>query len=253
MSHTAEARVAHPSPTGEESASNAVSQHPRLSVVGAGSKVQTVASASPATPHGIWRGTVEAARPGQLRVLAEGAGGVSLDARRAAGCLLRPEVGDVVLCHAQNGAPVYVLSVLERTAGVPVLDVEGDLNIQAGGRLGIEAQDVRVGAGRILQLEAPDVNLTARTGRLRFLGLDLLAGKLNARLGHLSSVATAIDSAVDCLTQKIRTGVREVGTEIVRAGGIRQFVRDRYLLRAGRADILADEHVTVDAKKINLG
>lgn len=237
----------------EDCAPNARMLPPRLRVADAGSEARIFATASPAVPLGIWRATVDAAAPGQLRVSVEGAGGVTVEAKRAAGCLLRPEAGDCVLCHAQPGEPVYVLSVLERTAGAPVLDVEGDLTIRAGGLLGFDAQDVRIGAGGGLKLEATEMSLTASTGRMRFLGLDLLAGKLSARLGHLASVASNIDSVADSLTQKLRASVREVGTEIVRAGGIRQFVRERYLLRSGRASILADEDVTVDAKQINLG
>jgi len=83
--------------------------------------------------------------------------------------------------------------------------------------------------------------------------LDLLTGSLTAKVKRIASTAASIDCVTGDLTQKIRTAVRQVETEIVRAGGLRQFVRERFLVRAGRAAIMADEDVAIDGDKINIG
>lgn len=189
---------------------------------------------------GLSRGKVLSQGAEGLRIALDG--GAATWARRAAGCLLRPETGDTVLVHlpgaGAEAGDAYVLSVLEKAAGASVLDAPGELRIEAAVSLA---------------LAAPEVRLRGKAGRFDFLGLDLLVGTMTAKAGRIAAVAAAIDSRVGDLTQNIRLSVCQVETQVVRAGGIRQFIRDRFLVRAGRAAILAEDEVTVDAKKIHLG
>lgn len=185
---------------------------------------------------GLRQATVLAGQDGEYRL--ELVDGAAIVARRAAGCLLRPEPGDTVLVHLPQSGQAYVLSVLERGEGPAVLDAAGALRIEAAGSLDLAADELR---------------LRGRTGRFDFLCLSVLVGALTAKAGRIATVAAALDSRIGDLTQKVRLAVRQVDTEVVRAGGLRQFIRDRFLVRAGRADVLADESVTVDAKKIHLG
>jgi hypothetical protein len=208
----------------------------RTDVPGCGRDGEAEQATSTLAAPGLVRGTV--LPEGTDGVLVALDGGASISARRAAGCLLRPEPGDTVLLHLPEPGKAYVLCVLEKAGQVAVFDAPGELRIKAGGSL---------------DLTAPEVRLRGRAGRIDFLGLDLLVGTLTAKAGRIAAVAASLDSHLGDLTQHIRLAVRQVETEIVRAGGIRQFIRERFLVRADRASILAEDEVTVDAKKIHLG
>ncbi len=185
--------------------------------------------------------------------LARGPGGRTLPAKRAAGCLLLPEPGDLVLCHGGGDGLTYVVSVLERAGTRAVLDVGADLTVRGGETMRFEAKTVAVEAGEALSLEAPDLSLTGVRGRLGFLRLSVLADALDAKLRGLTSVVEDASALFGGLSLKARTAIRLVETEMVRAGRLRQLVRERFFVRAGRAAILADEDVSIDADKINLG
>jgi hypothetical protein len=228
--------------TTQSKAFSLVHARPGQTVAPAGSRARLAAVAGrgrdsePVSTPGLVRGVVQS--QGTAGVLVALDQGCVIEARRAAGCLLRPEPGDTVLVHAPEAGEAYLLCVLEKAAGAAVLDASQDLRIQAAGRL---------------ELAAPEVRLHGKAGRFDFLGLDLLVGALTTKAGSISSVAAAVDSRVGDLTQTIRLAVRQVETEVVRAGGIRQFIRDRFLVRSGQTTIIAQDDVTVDAKKINLG
>ena len=208
-----------------------------VAIEGRGRDVENEQVVNPQTPCGLLRGKVLASE-GTAYIQVALDDGPTTAARRAAGCLLRPEPGDTVLVHVPEVGDVFVLSVLERANPMAVLDVPGELRIEATSRL---------------DLTAPEMRLQGRTGRFEFMGLDLLAGTIAAKAGRVAAVAAAVESRIGDLSQNIRLSVRQVETEIVRAGGIRQFIRGRLLIRAGRASVLAEDEVTVDAKKIHLG
>lgn len=213
---------------------------PRLAAVSLAGPDTAPGAASPESPPGVVlglvRGVVLPGETGQVRIALDG--GDVATARRAAGCLLRPEAGDTVLLHVPEAGEAYVLSVLEKKEGVSVLEAPGELRIESSRRL---------------DLAAPEIRLRGASGRFHFTGLDLLAGAMTAKVGRVAAVAAVVESRIGDLTQTVRQAVRQVETQVLRAGSIRTFIRDRLLVRAGRAAILADDEVTVDAKKIHLG
>ena len=142
-------------------------------------------------------------------------------ARRAAGCLLVPEVGDRVLV-AVRPEP-WVLTVLERGGeGRARLEVEGDATLHTrGGGLRLAADtDVEVRAPGRVEVATREATVVAEHGRGHF--------------GELGVVARVCDHVVERLTQ--------------RASRVYRFVRDLEQLRAGRVDLRAEQTAQLSAE-----
>lgn len=206
---------------------------------------------TPASPAGLSRGRVTALTEEGFLVLP--ARGDAVSARRAAGCLLRPEPGDLVLFDAARGAPAYVLCVLERLGPDGVLDGPGNLRLGCPGRLELRAGEVSAAAAGAMSLAAGELSVEAKSGRFGFGHLSVLAAEAGVRLRRGLFSAEVLDSLVTNLTQKARTCVRVVEEDILRAGGVRQYVRGCFFLRSGRAVVRAEEDVSIDGERIDIG
>jgi len=159
-------------------------------------------------------------------------------ARRAAACLLDPEPGDVVLIFSGD-REAWVLTVLEKATDASRLSFPGDVSLTSPGRTAI--------AGRELEM-------TAVSGRLRFVDLSVASGALRVSLEKAVCLAKAVESTVENLVQRLGRSFREVAeSETLQAGSVRQFIKERFYQRSGNCAILADEKVKVDADKIELG
>jgi hypothetical protein len=126
-------------------------------------------------------------------------------------------IGDELLVLGE-GEHAYVVGVL-RGAGTMRLELEGDVEISATGKLGLRA-------GASVTIDAPEVQV--RSGRM-----SMLAGR----------VTQAFDS--------VRTTVREL--LLVRAGEQQTFVDGTSHLQAKNARMLSESKVTINGKEIFLG
>lgn len=136
-------------------------------------------------------------------------------ARRAVGCLVRPEAGDRVLVWDDpEGGDRYILSVLERPDGAPVtVEAAGDLEIRAGDRLSL------AGAGGIA---------------------------LSAPLGTVSIVAQRLtQTAIDGLTLVARTAIATADCWMIQA-------RDVLTTRAHHHLMSARKEMRLEADRIQL-
>ncbi|WP_027184100.1 DUF3540 domain-containing protein [Desulfovibrio inopinatus] len=215
---------------------------PLLTVVtrsGQNVEVEDALLSSPNAVTGMGRGAVLCWKGNEMDVECEN--NVVIHARQADGCLMRPEPGDLVLFHApEYGKPgaVFVLHVLEKTSDTARLHIPGKLHIQSEGAM---------------QFQAPDMLLQAEKTTVASSKFHVLADSFSTKAGQILTTAASMDNVIGELTQKICTSVREVETEVVRAGGLRQFIRNRFLVRAGRASVIAEDDVTVDGEKVHLG
>ncbi len=177
-------------------------------------------------------------------------------ARRAAGCLVRPEVGDTVLtATSQRGA--WVLTVLERGAATAArVELDGDLEIRLpSGRLSIAAQEgVDVAAGAPVGVVAPAVAVHAPEGTLSIEKLTLLGGAVEVDVAKVRLAAGAIDQTVERVTQRVKRALRFVEDfEELRAGRIDYAARSLLSLHGRGAAVTADELVKVDAAQVHIG
>src|SRR5258708_7650845 len=102
-------------------------------------------------------GAVRIATPDELIVLAEDA---LWTARRAAGCLVQPEVGDTVLLLAAEGRDFTILNVLERASRSPVSVTHAD-------GIALRAPVISMVADEALRVRAPKAELEFTTLSLR--------------------------------------------------------------------------------------
>jgi len=168
---------------------------------------------------------------------------------RAAGCLLEPEAGDVVLTASASAGPVFILSVLSRTRP------EADACLSTPGAsmvLGPEVLKIR--AGKEISVAAPSVSLAARTGQA-YIDACMLRGEfLEIRFTKIRTVAKAVETLCERLVEELERSYRRVRDfEERRMGRLRTVVEGIFSLTAKNASIRAEKRLKMDGEKIHLG
>lgn len=188
---------------------------------------------------GLLQGNVLAAVPDTDNFSLVLENGKPLRAKRAAGCLLQPEPGDLVLAFVAADGSGYILNVLEKSAP--------DSTLSLPGKVEIEAQQG-------LSLSSPDISLHGVSGSARFVNFGLTAFSLEARAHKGAFFFDSLRSTVRSMVQNIRDSLRRVShLETVEAGRMRTRVEESYHLKANKAKVLADEDVSIDGERIHLG
>lgn len=198
-------------------------------------------------------GTVTAVEDG---VFVVETGSATRRARRAVGCLVCPEEGDLVLvAAAREGA--WVLTVLERDAGAATrVVVEGDLEFRLPtGSFSIASQEgVNVASGAPVSVVAPSLEVHAPRGRVSIQDLEFLGGFVGIEAEKVRVTAGAVEQVVDRLTQRARRVYRFVEEfEQLRAGRIDYVAKKLLELHGGNAAVTAEGLVKVDGEQIHVG
>lgn len=170
-------------------------------------------------------------------------------AERAAGCLLAPRPGDLVLASVDADGGAFVLSVLTREAKAPgEIDYPGDLRLRAQGDLRLDAGgDAGLSAGETL-------TLAAREGDAAFEKVSILAKTGSVRLKSLTMMAGAVEQFFSRLTQRLTNSVRLVEEhEEVQAKSARYLTEDTLTMHSKNALHIAEEVVKIDAGEVHLG
>ncbi|QKJ85814.1 DUF3540 domain-containing protein [Paramixta manurensis] len=174
---------------------------------------------------------------GSLTVECEGRG---WHCRRAASCLIAPEVGDNVLI-ANSGDRLWLLAVLERAAAhsAAELSVDGDLRIQSAGELSLSGHTLRVTA------EQGDCHV----GEMKYSGESLSAWVSLTRI-----VGKRAESVWHTVTQISQHLLRKTTqTEQVRAGQLDMKAEDYARLHAQNTLITSEAITKVDSEQIHMG
>lgn len=198
-------------------------------------------------------GEVIAISPEGFAVRSEG--GV-LGARRAASCLLCPEMGDAVLVGGESSENVYVIAVLERANDSPSrLAVEGDLQLAASGSVSVSGQ-----AGLSLSSPAHCVlsseELTVRSNRATLLceRLSSFGSEINATVGRLRFIGNVMESVVERVMQTAKHSLRMVeGADQLRSGSLDYRAKETLNLHGRNVLATAKELVKADGAQIHLG
>lgn len=199
-------------------------------------------------------GRVEQSLEGGWLVRTDGA---MVVVKRAAACLLEPAAGDLVLLSHGPQAEAYVLSVLERQAGkAGRLSYAGDLAVAAqGGRLTLTgAEGLAIASDKDLAVAAERITVAAQEGEARIGFFSTISRFLTTQAEQISIAAEAWDAVVLRLTQRLGFHQRFVSeAEEVQAASLRQLVDGTLTLHAKNTNVVAEEHVKVDAGQIHLG
>lgn len=189
----------------------------------------------------------------RIRLLSEGR---SLEARRAAGCLLRPERGDRVLV-LEHGHEAWVLAVLERDRQcVGVIDSEGPLALRAGrGDLELDAPGaVRVRATESIELDSARLGVRAAVAELVTGRLSWLGERFEGRFDRLRLVGRMFEGLLKRLNLRAESSCREIdGLDHTRAGRIDNRAVGDMSLQAGNILGRAEGLARLDGKQIHLG
>lgn len=177
-------------------------------------------------------------------------------ARRAVGCLLRPEPGDRVLA-VELGSEVWILSVLERDrCQTGVIDADGSLTLRAGaGDLSLDAVgSVRMRATEAIELDAARLGVRAVVADLIMRRLSVLGECFDGRFDRLRVVGRLFEGLVQRLGIRARSSHREIDElDCTRAGRIDSRAVGDMSLQAGNLLGRAEGLARIDGKQIHLG
>ncbi len=174
---------------------------------------------------------------GSLTVESEGRG---WHCRRAASCVIAPELGDYVLI-ASTDEQLWLLAILERAAvhQPAQLSVEGDLQIYSEGELSLHSQTLRMTA------EEGDCHV----GTMKYSGESLSAWVSLTRV-----VGQRAESVWHTVTQISHHLLRKTThTEQVRAGQLDMKAEDYARLHANNILITSKAITKVDSEQIHMG
>ncbi|WP_437274651.1 DUF3540 domain-containing protein [Sorangium sp. So ce375] len=182
-------------------------------------------------------------------------GGGPVAARRAKSCLVAPDAGDRVLC-AVEGDQVFVLAVLEGEAGATTRVVaEGDLKVQATGRLGLGAGDqIEIAAVKEVGLFAGKLHVRAQTAAAAIEELGLVGRSLEAHLQKAVVVAERMEARADRLVQRAKQAFRFVeALDQVRAGIFDLRAEGLAAVRGENTIVAARTLTKVDGEQVKIG
>jgi hypothetical protein len=161
-------------------------------------------------------------------------------ARRAASCLLTPEIGDTVMVCGPERAALYVIAVLERAGDGPCrLALGHDAEICARGRLTVASDELVVRAQRA----------TTLVDRLSSFGREAVAS-----VGRVRLVGNVLESFFDRVSQFAGDSARVVeGVDQVRSTTIDYRAAQSLSLQGSEVIATAKTLVKVDGGQIHIG
>jgi len=170
-------------------------------------------------------------------------------ARRAAGCLLEPEVGDMVLTAASEEGKVFILSVLTRGPNQSEARVS-----TPGGAITLGGDYVTLRPAKELSIAAPAFTLEAETGQGKIDNCMIRGGLLESRFEKIATIAGAIETVCERLVERLDRSYRRIRDfEETRIGRVRMVVEGLFQLTAKNANMKAEKRLKMDAEKIHLG
>lgn len=170
-----------------------------------GSHFPAVPAIAAESPVELVTGRIAEAGDGRLAVVsADG----PVPARPAAGCLIAPAVGDLVLMARDSDGGAWVLQVLDRVATGPrVLGGTGDLTVAADR----------------LRLTGREIEAEAERGHLRLGSLDIAATVIRGLSRRIETTAEHVGLFVKRLVGHYGESMKVVdGTDMVKAEQITQ-------------------------------
>lgn len=200
-------------------------------------------------------GTVASALPGGLYSVESD--GRMLHCQRAASCLLRPEIGDLVLVSGPDSSRLYLTAVAEQAdTRTSRLDVSGDVTLASErGAVNIEsATQISLQGREGLRMDAPQLEIDAdkadcRVGRLAYSGEEVEARVLGIRV-----IGRVYEAIVERLVHLSKTAFRMTeGIDQVRASHIDYQATEMARLHGKNTVVTAQDLIKADASQIHMG
>lgn len=213
---------------------------------------EKIKRAEPVLEYGIVEGRTE----NGCLVFASGA---LSEARIAAGCLIKPDAGDLVLLSVDRPGGIYVLSILERRAtDKPSNDLvfEGDVNLEIRrGSLNIAAgEDIRLNSAKNLCTASRSLDINAMEGKAKVSTLSFIGNFLDARIEKLKLLADTADTILRRAVQRLTSSFRYIEEhEEIQSASTRMLVDGTLTMQTKNTMHTAEGHIKIDAEQIHLG
>ncbi|MGN8080971.1 DUF3540 domain-containing protein [Variovorax sp. 22077] len=200
-------------------------------------------------------GTVVSALPGGLYSV-ESDGRV-LHCQRAASCLLRPEIGDLVLVSGPDSSRLYLTAVAEQAdARTSRLDVSGDMTLASErGAVSIESATQLSLRGREgVRMDAPQLEIDANTADCRVGRLAYSGEEAEVRVLGIRVIGRVYEAIVERLVHLSKTAFRMTeGIDQVRASHIDYQATEMARLHGKNTVVTAQDLIKADASQIHMG
>lgn len=182
----------------------------------------------------------------------------SFSAERAAGCLLAPEPGDLVLLSADVSGKAHILCVLERerpeSPNRLVLQGTSSLEVQSGSFSMMAEGGIHLGSMEALSLTAPCFSLCATQADISLEETRMAGKNLTASLERIRTVAQTMDTFVKNWVQRMVSCFRYVKEhDEKQCASARELVSGTLTVQTGNSVHTAEGHVKIDAEQIHLG
>jgi len=200
-------------------------------------------------------GTVTSVLPGGLYSV--DSDGRLLRCQRAASCLLRPEIGDLVLVSGPDANRLYLTAVAEQAdANTSRLDVSGDLTLASErGSVRVEsAAELSLKGGTSLRMASEKLEIDAAAAdcsvsQLAYRGEEVQVTALGIRV-----IGRVYEAIVDRLVHLSKTAFRMTdGIDQVRAGHIDYHAEEMARLHGKNTVVTAQDLIKTDASQIHMG
>ena len=179
-------------------------------------------------------------------------------ARKAASCLLIPEVGDKVelLMDKHN---CYVLTVLEKNeknerSNKFVFEGDAEFVCETGRMSMVSREGLHFFSSGSLNLTSSDMQIAAEKGSVNINQLTVLGSYLLAKMAKIKVIGSSLDSFFERFRQKTKCSYREVEeTDYVKAKQL-DYNADRLITLHGKYSFIsAEEDVKINGERIHMG
>ncbi len=180
--------------------------------------------------------------------------------RRAAGCLLDPETGDLVLLSmsGEEGGRCWILSVLERASGdapvsltlqdgAVVTACKGSLSLHSEKQMGVHT------AGK-MSLSADSLDLSARNASWLVRSLSVFGGSIESVWEQARQTVASMQTVCSTWVQHLGDSIRHVKElDETHADHVRIMAKDTLQTQGKFVNHTASEVVKIDGQEVHLG
>lgn len=191
--------------------------------------------------------TVEVCRPGKVQ---------AVEAFVAASCLLRPEVGDVVLispasagANGQFTGGWWLLAVLRRgQEGLATVQVPGAQAVS------LSAPSLQLQGDQQIAIRSADLVVEAQRASLRTKFMQMTAGTVSTVAQHLTTIADKLDSLARDVLLRCSNRVSNIDeVDALQTGQLSIQAKETLIAESTQVVINANDNVRIDGQRILMG
>ncbi len=181
----------------------------------------------------------------------------SIEARRAASCLLAPRAGDRVVA-ALSGDEAFVLAVLERTSGRATsvelgagvaLEVDEEQRLRVRG-----AQELHLDASRSVTATSEEVRVRAGRASVLAKKVEAMGASLESSFDHVRQLGRIVEVVADEVSSRLKRSLRFVSEiDQTRAGVVDLRAEGVINIHGENTCVTARQIAKIDSNQIHIG